>query len=29
MVPTYYWRRQIMLEQQRVTGGHTVAPRKY
>jgi hypothetical protein len=28
-IPIYYWRRQIMLEEQRITGGHTVAPRKH
>jgi hypothetical protein len=28
-IPIYYWRRQIMLEEQRIAGGHTVAPRKY
>jgi hypothetical protein len=31
-IPIYYWRRQIMLEEQRIrtlAGGHTVAPRKF
>jgi hypothetical protein len=28
-IPIYYWRRQIMLEEQRITGGHMVAQRKY
>jgi hypothetical protein len=29
-IPTYYWHRQIMLQEQRIrtlAGGHTVAPR--
>ena len=28
-IPIYYWRHQIMLEEQRITRGHMVAPRKY
>ena len=28
-IPIYYRRHQIMLEEQRITGGHTVAPRKH
>jgi hypothetical protein len=31
-IPIYYWRRQIMLEEQRsrtLAGGHTVASRKH
>jgi hypothetical protein len=28
-IPIHYWRRQIMLKEQRITGGHTVTSRKH
>jgi hypothetical protein len=28
-IPIYYWRRQVMLEQQRIAGGHMVTPRRH